>query len=111
MRWRGLGGAKFCRHFDLGGDGLRQHPGGMQRDRGAGQREIAELLVLERKLDFLDLFVGARARQPLREMTPVGGVERTFAVVRAGRCDMRARSRSHRHAVFDLDQCGFGQLG
>ena len=63
---------------------------GRRLDRRAGQREIAEFLVLERQLGALDLLVRAQARQPLGEMAPVGRGKRTFAVVRAGGRDMGA---------------------
>lgn len=83
--------AEFGRHLDLADDGLRQHAGGTCRDWGPRQRHIAEFFVLEGKLGFLDPLVRARPGQPLREVAPVGRLNRAFAVVRAGGCDMRAR--------------------
>ena len=59
-------------------------------DRRARQRDIGEFFVLERHLGALDLLVRARARQALGEVAPVGRGKRTWAVMRAGRCDMRA---------------------
>src|SRR5437868_15176321 len=55
------------------------------------QYDIAEFLVLKRKLRALDLLVRLRAGEALGEMTPVRCGERTSAVVRAGRGDMGAR--------------------
>src|SRR3982074_3108021 len=83
--------AEFRCYFDLSDIRLRQHAGGMLRNRRARQRDIDEFLVLEWKLCALDLSVRARAGQALREMTPVRRRERTLAVMRAGGNDMRAR--------------------
>src|SRR5437868_14984434 len=55
------------------------------------QYDIAEFLVLKRKLRALDLLVRLRAGEALGEMTPVRCGERTSAVVRAGRGNMGAR--------------------
>ena len=65
----------------------------------ARQRDIGEFLVLERQLGALDLLVRARALQALGEVAPVRRLQRAFAVMRAGRGDMRARSRSAARAA------------
>src|ERR1700682_6330801 len=79
-----LGRIELRRHFDLVDIRLRQHPRWTSRDRRARQRDIAEFFVLEWKLRSLDLLMRARARQALREMTPVRRRQRARAVLRAG---------------------------
>src|SRR5438876_6811585 len=75
---------------DLGDNRLRNHAGGMPRGRPARQRHIAEFFVLKGKFCGFELLMHPRPRQALGEMTPVRRCERTFAIVRAGGCDMRA---------------------
>src|SRR5438105_14601644 len=55
------------------------------------QYDIAEFLVLKRKLRALDLLVRLRAGEALGEMTPVRCGARTSAGVRAGRGNMGGR--------------------
>src|SRR5580700_905418 len=82
--------AERCRHFGFAEVRLRQHARAAKRDRRSRQRDIGKFLVLEGKLDALDLLVRARAHQALGEVTPVRCDERTWTVVRAGCCGMRA---------------------
>jgi hypothetical protein len=82
--------AELCRYFDLADCWLREYPRRVCADRRARQRDIGKPLILERQLRALDLLVRARTLQALRKMTPVGLHERAFAVMRAGRGDMRA---------------------
>src|ERR1700680_4910396 len=52
-------GAEFCPQLGLGDIRLRQHAGGMPRDRHPRQRDIAEFFVLIRQFGALDLLMRA----------------------------------------------------
>ncbi len=67
---------------------MRQHTGIDALWRAAGERRVGEFLVLERERRAFDPPVVPRAREPLREMAPVGRDDRAGAIVRAGRHDL-----------------------
>ena len=89
--------------------------------RMAGRRDVDEFLVLPGHVGGLDPAVHARARDPAREMAPVGRAERTGQRMRARRHQMRASGDqpvahrqdprpSRRRARFDDDDGVAGGL-